>query len=95
MGLDENYHCENPAYICSEHNRRVAGTSPFPPMAPATPPRGAVGASTICDFPDAPPCNLTQQVLMDFIRRSKWKMYQLTSRSRNVANFLTLLDMPY
>ena len=41
------------------------------------------------------PCHLTQQDLMDFMRSSKWKMYQQTSRAKNVANFLTVLDMPY
>jgi len=30
--------------------------------------------------------------LMDFLRRSKWKMYQSPSRRRSVANFLTVLD---
>jgi len=41
------------------------------------------------------PCHMTQQDLMDFMRRSKWKMYQLTSSLKNVSNFLTVLDMPY
>jgi len=40
-------------------------------------------------------CNLTQKDLMHFIRRSKWKMYQLTSRFKNVATFLTVLDISY
>ena len=30
--------------------------------------------------------------LMDFLRRSKWKLYQSPSRRRSVANFLTVLD---
>jgi hypothetical protein len=30
--------------------------------------------------------------LMDFLRRSRWKMYQSTSRRWSVANFLTVLD---
>jgi len=30
--------------------------------------------------------------LMDFLRRSKWNMYQSPSRRRSVANFLTVLD---
>jgi len=35
------------------------------------------------------PCHLTQQDLMDLVRRSKWKMYQQTSRSKNIANILS------
>jgi len=30
--------------------------------------------------------------LMDFLRRSIWKMYQSPSRHRSVGNFLTVLD---
>ena len=30
--------------------------------------------------------------LMDFLRRTKWKMCQSPSRRRSVANFLTVLD---
>jgi len=30
--------------------------------------------------------------LIDFLRRSKWKMYQSPSRRRSVANFLTAVD---
>ena len=33
--------------------------------------------------------------LMDFTRRPMWTMYQLTIRSKNVANSHTVLDMPY
>ena len=40
------------------------------------------------------PCNLTRQDLMDFKRRSKWKLYQLSSRPKKVSNFLTVIDMP-
>jgi len=30
--------------------------------------------------------------LIDFLRRSIWKMYQSPNRRRNVANFLAVLD---
>jgi len=35
---------------------------------------------------------LTLHDFLDFMRRSKWKLYQLPSRSRRVGNYLTLLD---
>ena len=38
---------------------------------------------------------LTLHDLMDFLRRSKWKMYQSPSRHRRVANFLTVLNTTY
>jgi len=41
------------------------------------------------------PRTLLPQVLMDFMRRLKWKMYMLSNRHTLVANFLTVLDMPY
>jgi len=34
----------------------------------------------------------TLHPLMDFLRRSKWELYQSPSRCRSVANFLTVLD---
>ena len=41
------------------------------------------------------PRTLLPQELMGFMRRSKWKMYKLSNRHTLVANFLTVLDMPY
>jgi len=38
---------------------------------------------------------LLPQELMDFMRRSKWKMYMLSNRHKFIANFLAVLDMPY
>ena len=38
---------------------------------------------------------LTLHDLMDFLTRSKWKMYQSPSRHRRVANFLTVLNTTY
>ena len=95
MGSDEKYHCEYPVYICSEYTRRVAGTSPVPPMAPQRHPAVLWVLARYVTFRMNQPCHLTQQDLMDFVRISKWKMYQLKSRSKNVANFLTVLDMQY
>ena len=39
--------------------------------------------------------NLTQHDLMDFLRRSEWKLFQPPNRHNGVANFLTVLDSPY
>jgi len=36
----------------------------------------------------------TSQVLMDYMRRSRWKLYGRHNRSKIVANFLTVLDSP-
>ena len=36
--------------------------------------------------------NLTSNDLMDFLRRSKWKMYQSPNRCKRVANYLTVID---
>jgi len=41
------------------------------------------------------PSTLLPQELMDFMRRSKWKMYMLPNRRKLVANFLTILGMSY
>ena len=41
------------------------------------------------------PCNLTRQDLMDIMRRSKWKLYQFSSRPKKFANFFTVIDTPY
>ena len=32
--------------------------------------------------------------LMDFLKRSRWKLYQRSHRKKQVANFLMVLDMP-
>ena len=32
--------------------------------------------------------------LMDFLKRSRWKLYQSSHRKKQVANFLMVLDMP-
>ena len=40
------------------------------------------------------PRTSTSQELMDYMRRSRWKLYGWHNRSKIVANFLTVLDSP-
>jgi len=35
---------------------------------------------------------LTLHDFLDFMRQSKWELYQLSGRSKSVGNYLTLLD---
>ena len=95
VGTNKNNHCKKVAHDSSAHPWWMAAAPSLPPMAHTTPPWGTVGAITVCDIPDTPsPKPDTTWLDGYFLRRSKWKLYQLPNRHNRVANFLTAVDWP-
>ena len=73
----------------SDHSRedteRMAPETAFHTMAPDT------EASCAMDIGKLQR-ELTLHDLMDFMKRTKWKMYQRSNRRECVANYLTVID---
>jgi len=94
MEPDEEDNRKDPAYISMAQHKRVAGTSSAP-LWPAQRSRAVLWiVAWYVSFRLNHPRTLSSQELMDFMRRSKWKMYLRPKRFKLVANFLTVLDTP-
>ena len=93
MGMNKEGYSKDVAHDFGENPQRMAVAPTILRPASATSSCGTIGVIPICNIPNQRGLKLHD--LMDFLRRSKWKMYQSPSRHRRVANFLTVLDTTY
>jgi len=89
--MDKEGYSKDVVHDSGGNPQRMVAAPTILPLASATSACGTVGAIPICNVPTKFKFKSLYD-LMDFLRRSKWKMYQSTSRRKSVANFLTVLD---
>ena len=73
--------------------QRLASASSFHTVAPETATCIVEGVGQSSHIPNQQQRELTLQDFIDFMKRSKWKLYQSRKREASVGNYLSVIDM--